>query len=176
MTGYKTLIVNVIMVVAALAGLNVSPELAAEYAQAFVVAWGGINVVLRAISKGPIFGGSKPPRAISAWLAVAVAFTLAGCAPATIAAIATIVSATVPAALVTYTAIEAGSDAVGAADGTEAKIKAGLEAYCGADRARALDRAALAQALRATGTPDPELAALVDSLALAGRALCAAHP
>lgn len=52
--GYRTLIVNGVMVAAGIAGTTIAPEEAAQYADAFILLWGVCNVALRFITTGPV--------------------------------------------------------------------------------------------------------------------------
>lgn len=94
MRGYRTLIVNALMVAFGLAGTTISPELATQYADLFIMLWGVINVLLRKITTGPMFATTTPPttgsagdsggtvvKAIGALLIVgALGLPLGGCA------------------------------------------------------------------------------------------------
>lgn len=75
MTGYRTILFNAIMLAGSLLGFHMAPEQATQYVDAIVLLWGGGNVVLRGITKGPIFGGSKPPTSVAS-LAMLIALTL----------------------------------------------------------------------------------------------------
>jgi hypothetical protein len=56
MQGYRTILFNLIMGIAAVAGWNVSPDLAQDWTNGFIALWTFGNVALRAITKTPIFG------------------------------------------------------------------------------------------------------------------------
>ena len=55
MKGFKTIAFNGIMVAVGVTGASVTPEQAAEAANAFIIIWGVGNAILRAITNSPIF-------------------------------------------------------------------------------------------------------------------------
>lgn len=87
--GYRTLIFNVVALVAAACGYTALPEeTIAQYTDAIILVGGGMitvgNIVLRMITTGPVFAGKKPDsttlHGIAALALIGIGLMTAGCA------------------------------------------------------------------------------------------------
>ncbi|WP_142851009.1 hypothetical protein [Telmatospirillum sp. J64-1] len=72
LNGYKTIIANILMVSLGLIGVKVDQALAMQYADAFILLWGLLNLILRAVTSAPIFNRNKPPAVNHSILALAL--------------------------------------------------------------------------------------------------------
>ena len=60
LVGYRTVLFNIIMAVASMVGLNISPDMATHFAGVLIVVWAAGGILLRFVTSTPAFASSHP--------------------------------------------------------------------------------------------------------------------